>query len=199
MSRCRRAGFTLVEVLVATMLVSLVFITAASLYLTALRFLKTASSGETPGISLEHRIALASMEGPVSSANLLVFESSGEFQLDPKTKGYRQLKARVDDPKFTLFDKSGDAWYAYGLVVVDPNVPEDKWRYTLRWKKENTAVTTADPELVQGLVLDKNAAFIKIDPTASGRARIVRIQLIRDAVNPENSIQLDIAAEAMTR
>lgn len=200
----KRSGFTLVEVLVATVLVSLVFITAASLYLTALKFFKTASSGETPGVNIEHRIALASMAGPVSSANLLVFESASEFQLDPKTKGYRQFKARVDNPKFTLFDKNGDAWYSYGLVPVDKNQLDGA--YALRWKKESGSasfipvdVTGKDSELVQGLLLDKNAAFIKIDPTSSGRSRIVRVLLIKDAANPENSIQMDIAAEAMTK
>ncbi|MBI2094582.1 MAG: prepilin-type N-terminal cleavage/methylation domain-containing protein [Candidatus Omnitrophica bacterium] len=202
--RRRAGGVTLVEILVASLLVSLVFLAAATLYLTAMKFLKTASSGQAEGVNLDHRLAVAMIEDPVFAANLLDF--GGEFQLDAVTKGYRQLKVRVDNPKFTLFNKAGDDWHVYGFVA-EP----DGTHYSLRgWKTTPSMVpadpswrppdaAAADPELVPGLLLDQNAAFIKIDPAPSGRARIVRIQLLKDAANPQNSVWRDVAAEAMTK
>ena len=203
-------GFTLVETLIAFLLVSLVFITAASLYLTALRFFRTASSGQTNGTNLDQRIAVSTMEGPISQANLLSFGDS--FLLDPTdptSTAFRQLKARVDNPKFTLFTKAGDDWYLYGLVPVNPDpsiLPADR-KYALRWKKTTavdasvpaTNVIASDPELVQGLVLDKSAGFIQVNPLGVGRVRIARIQLFKDATSPQNSVVMDVVAEPMTK
>ncbi|GEM_PF-2268159 len=159
--RKRQQGLTLTELLVATFLMSVVFISVTAVYISALKLFQTmqlnAGAGGTLSTSDQY-IALEQMIRRARLANNVVLGEPGNpFIANDPAKHYQQVKFRLDynagslipnnSPTGTTLDTSDDQWVKYRFVQVG-----GVWK--LLWRTDATVtadVSAADPELQPNL------------------------------------------------
>lgn len=175
-------GHTLVEIVIASMLIGMVFLMVTSLYVSSLKFLNS----EVASPSVGSLLALETMARNVSLANEGIVDAGG-----------LQVKIRIDANDPATATAADDKWVTYRFLdsgsgvrlrtrTVDPPnaVPAD--------------VTAADPEVVTGLTVLAGAGqsgFQLINPTAQGSSTVVQIQMVvSGGPNAEPSTFLTSAA-----
>lgn len=156
-----KQGTTLVELLIAGALISLIFVGAGSAYITSLELLQKVreSSGGGPDISTETDafIAVEHISKRARLANKVILGLDGADQ--QTTLVAQQIKLRLDynpstltpmsQPLGSTFNKTDDRWVKYAFFKVGEV-------RKLRWKLATTEggdVSSSDPEVVPGLNL----------------------------------------------
>lgn len=197
-------GLTLVELLIASVLVVGVLATVTSLYLSAVKLF---TSQVTFSAQIQTFAALRKIENSVQDANYI------EVTAD-------QLKIRRDytngQPNFTLFNKADDTWHVYGLVM-------NRGSRQLYWREDRppaglsaaaadswrpapvTATTPPNTRMEPGLTFDPASKFEAISHAnkwdgSPGQPRIVRISFNTTNDSGERySASGDAIATAMTK
>ncbi|GEM_PF-6411020 len=157
-------GFSLAELLVAGVILSVVFVAAASLHVTSLKFLENQqrSGNLSPLITLNY------LSRSVKSANEVLISGTG-----------KQLSVRIEGSDPPTVSTADDPWEVYGIIGG-----KLYWR-TFAAGVTPTDVTASDPELLFNLPLDTaNSSFTFVNPstavdaTKAGSAVVVNIKLV---------------------
>jgi hypothetical protein len=194
-----RAGLTLTEAILATLLLSVIFLGATSALVSSMALFNSIRNNQG---RLDATIALEHMARKVALANKIVVDQGGS-----------QLKIRWD--------------YAIGTFALNgagagtpDNPADDTWvKYriignSLRWRNdaaEAPDVAAGDPELMPGLTLSGGSIFTLVNPTGIlegsadpnvvGVPTVVEINLVAQSGTPASDVTLntDVAAGAMTK
>ncbi len=171
-----KRGMTLIELLVASLLISVVFLAASSLYISTLKLFKSAGqrAGGGPGISTETDafIAMEHITRRLRLANRVIMGLDSDSANQSTVLVSRQIKIRMDynpqtlvpnnSPVGTAYVKTDDQWAKYRFV---PDGGGDVTKTTLRWKiaaaETGGDVTSADPEVAPGLKLVDSGASLQ--------------------------------------
>ena len=175
-----RNAFTLMEILISTMLISLVFGAATSVYVTGLKFLQTAQTNDVttlPAVSLE------GISKAISQSNLATVNNVPNSQLD--------LRA----------DYSCSSNFATSLATPSNNTDDQFWHYrfinsALRFVCDGTAGTNisgSDPILIPS-VNTGASSFSPINPSAQGLATVIQIHLV--TTTPAQTLDTNVAVGA---
>lgn len=170
----KTGAFTLIELLIVSLILSVVFLGAGAVYISALKFLKnmqTYYSGQSGASQVDVLIALEQITRQLGLANEAIIDPTGqqlEFRWD------YQLNTFV--PNHTPSDLTDDTWMKFAIIGGN-----------LYWKNETTEgqdVTSSDQQLVQGLVLQPGSEFALANPSGQGIATVVDIVFISQVGNP---------------
>ena len=164
-----RSGLTLVELVVAGVLFSVVFLAAASAHVTAAKFFESAkqNQGQVLGYA-----AMEHMTRKIGLANSAVVGNSGA-----------ELKIRWDynqttfAPLGTPKNYADDSWIKYRFVEGEGGA------YKLEWAADDAQADdegTVYAELEPKLVLYEGSLFSLENPTASGSPTAVRLTLVSE-------------------
>lgn len=155
-------GITLLELIIAATLLSVVFVAAISLQVSSLSFLR----GMMNAPDVNAAIAFEQMVRDVKRANDAAV-----------TDADQQLKLKIDTLIPADASLTGDRWIVYGFVDG-----------TLRSKTYTTeatgpassapSVTDSDPEVLSGLSAAPASSFTLIDPSGSGTSIQVKISMV---------------------
>ncbi len=206
LKRKREQGLTLAELLIATLLMSVVFVGVTAAYISALKLFQrmqlNAGTGGTLStkstndqfIALEHVVRRARL------ANSVVLGEPGNlFDAAVPTKTYQQAKFRLDynsatltpnnSPVGTTSDTSDDQWVKYRFVQVTPGV----WK--LLWRTDATVTTDVsgtDPEVQPNLKITSSSSYFKTEAvTAPGTPPgAVSISLTTQVGDPPRTFSL---------
>ncbi len=160
-----QSGHTLLEIIMASMLIGMIFLLVASLYVSSLKFLR----GEVTSSSVSSLLALETMARDVSLASDGVVDPDG-----------LQVKIRIDTNDPATATAADDKWVSYRFLDSGSG-------FRLRTRTVNPPnaspadVTASDSEVVTGLAVLAAAGqsgFRIINPTAQGAPTIVQIQLV---------------------
>ncbi len=175
----KQNGITLTELLIAGILLSVVFVAATSLYVSALKFFKS----QTASADVNSLIALEHISRNIKKANDVAISGGGS-----------QLKLRIEGSDPATQSVLDDQWVVYGVVSGK-----------LYWKapyavtgdgaaSTATDVTNTDPELVPGLTISSAIPFSLTNPSAQGVTNIVQIVLVTTEGNPskDNTITTSV-------
>ena len=178
LKRKREQGLTLAELLIATFLMSVVFVGVTAAYISALKLfqkMQLNAGGEDTISTNDQYIALEHVVRRARLANKVVLGESGNpFDSLDLTKTYQQVKFRLDynpatlapnnSPTGTTSDTSDDQWVKYRFFQVS-----GVWK--LLWKTgtaEAGDVTASDPEVQPNLkVTNYPASYFKAEAAAS--------------------------------
>ena len=164
----RSSGVTLIEVMIATLLLSVIFLGAAAFYVTALKFLNNVreNGSQVYGLAaLEHIAAKAQI------SNAVAIEDAGQT-----------LKVRWDasfangffTPRNTPSNYADDVWVKYKIIALGGG------RFRLDWAVETTQVDSggvAYQPLQPKFELVGGSSFALTNPTVSGSATVLSIRL----------------------
>lgn len=160
-----QSGHTLVEIIIASMLIGMVFLMVASLYLSALKFLRS----EVASPSVNSLLALETMARDVSVANDGIVDANG-----------LQVKIRIDTNDPATATAADDKWVSYRFL--DSGSGARLRSRTVNPPNASPAdVTASDPEVVTGLAVLAAAgqsSFQLINPTAQGAPTVVQVRLV---------------------
>lgn len=176
-----KQGFTLAELLVALVLVSMVFLGAISLYATGLKFLAARQAVDvsvSPTVSLEQIVRNISI---ANTANLTNGDSQLNLRLDFTCAG-----VALGSPGNT----GDDSWWHYRFIasklrVLCDNVPG------------TTVSAGAGPTDLLDNVNISASAFSIINPSASGADTVVSIHLV--STDPAITIDTEAALGAASK
>lgn len=185
-----QSGSTLVEVMVAGFLISMVFLIIATVYVTSLKFLR----GEQTSPELSAVLALETIKRNASIANDVAVDPAG---------AWLQLRMETSDPATAT--TADDRWITYGFVASEGST-------RLRANTTNPAgatavnVTATSPEVVANLVVLPASTFTVTNPTAiqnpadpsPGVATVVNISLTLPS-GASGNIQTLTASAAVNR
>ena len=176
-------GFTLFELLVGMVLLGVVFAGSTSVYLSSLKFMKTAQSTDVstmPAVSVEGISKVISLGNDASLS-----------------QGNTQLDVRADYPAGSDFNTT--------LNNTPANTGDDGyWHYrfinnSLVWLSNNaaaTALTAADTVLIPS-VNTASSTFQITNPSASGGATVVSIHVVTNA--PVATLDTNVALGAKSK
>ena len=157
-----QAGHTLTEILLASLLISLVFLIMTSLYVSSLKFL----NGETTSPDMNSLLALETMTRDASVASDVSWDPSDTSQFKLRIDTNDPATARTDDDKWVSYRFINGALRTH--TVNPPNaVAAD--------------VTAGDAEVAPGLSALAGAnqsGFQLLNPTSQGTATVLQIQLV---------------------
>ncbi|GEM_PF-2561047 len=181
-------GVTLVEIVIAVLLISVIFLGSTTVYVTALKFFN-AVRDKSPQVygflaaeTVVRKVAVAS-EAIVNDSG----SSNGASTLDADGLNYvtgKQIKIRWD---FTLADwtplntpsnTADDTWVKY-KIIENPGGSGTYRLYTRKDASVTADVTTADEEVDTLLTLGANSVFRLSSPSgnAEGAATTVDVHL----------------------
>lgn len=170
-------GMTLIETLIAGLLLSGIFIAVTSIYISTLKFIDS----EIKAANIDTLIAMETMTRKINLAYNVV------------VAGDKQLKVEIDPNDPATLSSADDVWIKFGIVAN-----------SLRTKTEalpDGDVTIADPEVFPDLKVLDDSKFNLINPTASGRPNVVKIQLATEGGEPPqpHTLITSAAAGAMSK
>mgnify|MGYP000858220258 CR=1 FL=1 len=174
-----RKGFTLVELLIAMVLLGMVMAGASSVYVAAQGFLNGIINNDvrviTPSLALEAVIRRA------KTANLVVFDA-----------GNNQIKLRVD-PNRTPDNIADDVWVKYRVIGA-----------RLRWRQdalEAGDVGGGDPDVEPDLRLRPGSGFAMLNPSASGVANVIQVTIITNEGTPpvDQTVRSSVSVSEMVK
>lgn len=181
----RRGGFTLTELLITLVLVTVVFLGASSLYTTGLKFLRARQNidvSTSPGIVLEQIVKKAAVANSVSL-----------------TQANTQLNLRIDYdlcsdtravPTSTTAD---DNWWHYRLV-------NNQLLFLCDAAAGSTLTAVGNPPNTIALMsnVDTTAStFQIINPSASGTATVLSAHLVSSS--PAQAVDTEVSLGAMPK
>ena len=165
-------GLTLIETLIAGLLLSGIFISVTSIYITVLKFIDS----EIKAANIDTLIAVETMTRKINLANNVL------------VNGGNQLKLEIDNGDPGTISTADDVWVKFGILGN-----------SLRTKTEAVPdgdVSIADPEVFPGLTVLDDSQFNLINPTASGLANVVNIRLTTEGGSPPQPHTLITSAAA---
>lgn len=165
MKLTNQSGHTLVEIVIASMLIGVIFLLVTSLYVSALKFLK----GEVASTDVSSLLALETMARNVSRANDGIVDAGG-----------LQVKIRIDPNDPATATPADDQWVSYRFL--DSGSGFRLRSRTVNPPNANPAdVAASDPEVVRGLAVlagPGQSGFQLVNPTAQGASTVVQIRLV---------------------
>ena len=163
----QQKGVTLVELTVATLLLSTVFLGAASLYVSGLKFINGAQADTS---QVESTTAAEEITKRISLANYGYIGDyfNGNSGRSLFLRGDYKLGTYV--PNNTPEDLSDDTWVKFRFIGGN-----------LHWRRDTAAnalvnVSSADPALLSNLQTG-SSYFMIPDPTTEGNKTVIRIRL----------------------
>lgn len=186
-----RAGVTLVEIMMAGLLLSVVFLGAASAYISALRFFNALreKSGQVYSFYAVEHIARRARQ-----ANQIIVNSGGAANANTGKHvklrwDYSEAGAALNTPDNT----ADDTWVKYAVLEN----PTGTWR--LYWRTDSAATgavtdaATTDPRLEESLLLQSGSVFNLASPSgpAEGRRVILDIHLETVTGTPPQTLTVD--------
>jgi Tfp pilus assembly protein PilV len=186
-------GVTLIEVLMAGLLLSVVFLACASAYISTLKFfnaLREKSGQLYAFIGMEHVARRAEL------ANDVMVNDGGVANAETG----RQLKMRWDytedgAPKNTANTVSDDTWVKYRIIEE----PSGSGTWRLFWRTDTAAagaaadVATSDTQVESALTLGPASTFVLTSPSGNteGRKTVLAITLESRVGNPPKTLTLN--------
>ncbi|HTL69851.1 MAG TPA: hypothetical protein VL404_01025 [Candidatus Eisenbacteria bacterium] len=195
----RRAGLTLTEAILATLLLSVIFLGATSALVSAMALFNSLQNNRG---RLDATIALEHMARKIALSNRVVVDQGGaqlKLRWDFATGTFALNGAGAGTPS----DLTDDTWVKYRIIGNQ-----------LRWRNdaaESPDVGAGDPELEPGLTLQSGSIFTLVNPTGIlegsadpnvvGVPTVVEINLVAQSGTPASDVTLntDVAAGAMTK
>lgn len=174
---CR--GFTLMEVLVVSLLISMVFLGALALYMTGIKFLKTAQTKDITALPI---VAIGNMVERISLANDLQL-NAGNKQLDVRLDNACPGGAALNTPS----NFADDAWWHYRFVAGS--------LVGLCDGVQGTNLTGAEPQIVS--VNSGLSNFSLVNVSADPLPIVVNIRLV--AVNPSGTFETNATALSLAK
>ncbi len=161
-------GLTLVELTIATLMLSTVFIGATSLYVSGIKFLN-ATQADTSQV--QNTAAAEELTRRISLANEAYVDDAG-VQL--RLRGDYQLGSYT--PNNTPSDPSDDTWVKFRFIPANPNSLSN-----LHWRTDPATesvrnVTQLDPVLITGLRTGFSF-FSLANSTGQGQSNVVSMVL----------------------
>jgi prepilin-type N-terminal cleavage/methylation domain-containing protein len=165
------AGFTLMELMIASILLAVVLLSCTSIYITANRFL---DSQERRWQQLGSFLAMEHMARRIPLSNDIQVNSVAQW-----IKVRWDYRADYSDPLntpniFTGADE--DRWLKYGIICIAPS------DCRLRWRVDTTAaadVSAADAEVEANLVVDgAGSSFVLTGPLGGPPTLDIRLRTI---------------------
>ncbi len=170
-----RAGHTLVEILVASLLIGAVFLIITSLYVSGLKFLKL----ETNSQNVDIQLAFETLARNAGLAEEAIVDASNT-----------QLKLRIDPNNPATPSAADDKWITYRFISVN-GVIQLRSRTVAPPNAVPGEVSITDPEIVPGVVFLLNygqpgfwPGFYLLNPTGQGLPTLLQIRM---AVNFGNN------------
>ena len=179
--KLRFHGFTLMELLVALSLTSVVFLAAISVYLSALKFLKTTQQS---GVSTNTVATLEDISKRISLANSAVVTGGGNPQLNVRAD-YAVCSYNVLNTPANVAD---DNWWHYRLInnalrfICDANAA--------------TAVSGTGSILIDN-VNTGGSTLRLINPSAAGNPTVVNIHVV--TTSPVLTLDTNVALGAASK
>lgn len=175
----RRQGFTLVELLVAVLLLGLVLAGASSVYVAAHRFLAGIINNHVRVITPS--LALETMARRARIANRAVLDAVNN-----------QIRLRID-PARTPLNLADDVWVKYRFIG-------DR----LRWRQEAAEagdVTANDQDVEADLRVRPESRFALVNPSASGDANVLEIVIVTEQGTPPavQTLRTSVAVTGMVK
>ncbi len=180
----KKHGFTLVEILIASLLASVVFLAVASSYVSGLKFLTTTNNAK----QLDPAIAMHAMSKNIALANQITIQS---VESDPPVISGPQMTLRLDykhvngvpviplTPNYTA-DTSDDLYIMYGFVRSF-KIIGSPLALRVKYGAAASTVTEDDPEVVPGFHADK-VTFTLYNPQG-GKSNAVTISIRTQVYN----------------
>ncbi|MCG3176030.1 MAG: hypothetical protein MOGMAGMI_00968 [Candidatus Omnitrophica bacterium] len=174
-----RRGYTLVELMIAMVLLGLVMAGASGVYVAAQRFLNGMINNDvrvvTPSLALEAIIRRT------KAANQIVFDA-----------GNNQIKLRTD-PNRTPENTADDVWFKYRVIGS-----------RLRWTQaavEAGDVGGGDPDVEPDLRVRPGSGFAMLNPSATGAANVLQITIITNEGSPpvDQTVRSSVAVAEMVK
>lgn len=180
----KNQGFTIVETLIASVLLGVIMMSAISIYVAAQRFFNDLLDNNARTSSA---IAVETIIRRAQIGNTIVFDAANN-----------QIKLRLDFsaafvPNQTPGDFTDDTWFKYSIIGT-----------SLRWRTDTTQATdvsAADPELETNLVLQNGSAFNTVNPSGAGVATVLNIIFITQTGTPpvNTTLETSVAIGAMPK
>ncbi len=180
----KNKGFTIIELLLTTVLLTVIMASAISLYVAAQGFfndLLTNSTLTSPAIAMETIVRKAQI------ANTIIYDGTNN-----------QIKLRLDvnaasNPNRTPSDNTDDTWFKYRIIGSD-----------LRWRTDSTPdtdVSASDALFDANLVLRPGSVFNLINPSGVATATVLNMVFITQLGTPsiDTTLQTSVAVGAMPK
>lgn len=175
----RRPGFALVEVMIVTLLMGLVFFASATVYTAVLKTL-LAVRGTVDRV--DAMLAVQSISRRITLAN--------EVRVETVASTGDQLRMRVDYPVDSVLcnntpkTTTDDTWIKYRFQNN-----RLYWRWDPPGSPEYDPIvdagsTPAPQQVAPGLVVANGSMFTLLNPTSTGSATVVNIKILTDVINP---------------
>ncbi len=155
-------GFTLVELLITTIILGVMMAASVSVYVAAQRFFNGLLNNDervfAPALAMESVLRRAQV------ANSVIFDGANN-----------QIMLRID-PALTPDNFGDDVWVKYRVIAN-----------RLRWRQDATSaaiVTGGDPEVEAGLVLQGGSGFAMQNPTGAGFDAVIQVTLVTQIGTP---------------
>ena len=180
----RSGGFTLIEVVIAMMLLPIVFLAATTVYATATQFFLKAKNNSG---RIDALIAAETIARKVAMANMVTIDGTGQI-----ISMRWDYAANTFSPRSSPKDFTDDSWVKYAVIAgklywrndavgADPDDP-------------GTAVTASDTEWAPGLTITSTPTFTKVNPSLAwdaanaGDPTMVYIELGTSSGNPVQTL-----------
>ena len=186
MKLSKSSGHTLVEFIMATVLVGMIFVIAGTLYATCLRLLNFEVN-----------------EGAIDADRLIGFERvTRDISLAEEAQfnvlNTAQIGLRIDPNPLApaTATAANDRWISYGFIGGRLRTRNDPaWDVVNGIPLAANNVAPGDAEVTPGLVIDPASRFNVVNPTAQGDATVVDIQMIvvGNAGQPNRTLSTRVA------
>ncbi len=182
-------GFTIIELLIASVLLGVIMMSAISIYVAAQRFFNDLLDSNARTSSA---VAMETILRKAQIANTIVFDGPNS-----------QIKLRLDVTAASVPNRTpgvftDDNWFKYRIVANG-----------LRWRTDTVAadptgavdVTGSDPELEANLVLRPGSAFNVVNPSAAGTDTVLNVTFVTQAGTPpvDTTLTTSAAVGAMAK
>ena len=169
----KNSGYTLIELIIATLLVMVIFIASTALYVTGVKFFNSMSGANS---NLDAFYAIEPMTRHINIGNFAVVTGNDlSIRADYAPDG---VTCRNTPNNFL-----DDTWFKYRFIgnrlryrtdLVNAATPNNP----------GAPVNGADPEVVAGLVINNTAAFSMQNPSLQNNPDVVQILLVTGAAPP---------------
>jgi prepilin-type N-terminal cleavage/methylation domain-containing protein len=186
--RLSRRGFTLAELLIAGILLSIVFVAATTASVSALKFFK-AIQNNNPQVQLNFVVEHIARKAMLANRAVVV---SGGTQLklrwDYQPGTFTPNTTTIDGTAYSLgstLNTADDTWLKYGLIGNSTS------GYQIYWKEDTVEageVTVSDVPLEPGLLLSAGSAFTLLD------SKTVSIRLSTQTGTPPRTVTASTVA-----
>ena len=161
------SGLTLVELTIATLMLSTVFLGAASLYVSGIKFLSAIQADTS---QVQNTASMEELTKRISLANEAYVDSDLQLRL----KG--DYKIGTYTPNNTPSDPSDDTWVKFRFI---PSATAGL--YNLHWRVDTAAnpaqnVTSSDPVLITDLQAG-TSFFSLVNPSKQGQSTVVTVTM----------------------